>query len=218
MNVLCLRASKGNPVKRIIAGLVAAVVLASGLAAALAFASSSTGAAQPGRAGAGVHCPAAANPLPAEAVARAADQARIEAPHLYRGLGAAVVTQSNLAAYANARGKEVKQQCGSSGRSPTRVGLRRERAAGVSGWVSMERGLSPWKARYQFRQAPATGPRRESTPTAEFARNDSWKPGLRCPDAGAESQGCPRVAGVDGRWASALPPAGGALAQAGAPP
>ena len=99
--------------RRIIAGVVAAGVLASGLAAAVAFAPSSTGAAQPGRAAADVHCPAAAKLLPAEAVARAADQARIEGPHLYRGLGAAVVTQSNLAPYANARGKEVKHQCGS---------------------------------------------------------------------------------------------------------
>lgn len=97
--------------KRIIAWLIAPGVLAGGLAAALAFAPASTGAARPGHTEAGVHCPTAAKILPAEAVARAADQARIESP--YQGGGAAVVTQSDLAPYANARGKEVKHQCGS---------------------------------------------------------------------------------------------------------
>jgi hypothetical protein len=36
-------------------------------------------------------CPANAAPLPAEAIARAADQARIEAPALYKNRGPAVV-------------------------------------------------------------------------------------------------------------------------------
>ncbi len=37
------------------------------------------------------HCPENAQVLPAEAVARAADQARIEAPSLFKGFGPAVV-------------------------------------------------------------------------------------------------------------------------------
>jgi hypothetical protein len=98
--------------RRTIPRLRAAGILASALAATLAFGPASTGAAQPSRAAGPVQCPASANVLPAEAVARAADQARIEAPHLYGARGAAVVTQSNLAAYANARGKEVIHQCG----------------------------------------------------------------------------------------------------------
>lgn len=98
---------------RTIAGSVGAGVAASGLAAALAFGPASIRAAAPGRAAAGVRCPTHAKVLPAEAVARAADRALIETPHLYPGLGAAMVTQSDLAPYANARGKEVEHQCGS---------------------------------------------------------------------------------------------------------
>ena len=58
------------------------------------------------------HCPAGAKWLPAGAVARAADRALVEAPLLYPGLGAAVITQSALSPYAGVRGSEVKHQCG----------------------------------------------------------------------------------------------------------
>jgi hypothetical protein len=44
-------------------------------------------------------CPKDALPLPAEAVARAADQARIQAPALYKGLGPAVVELAWLAKF-----------------------------------------------------------------------------------------------------------------------
>ncbi len=101
--------------KRIIAAAIAAGVVAGGLIGLLAFGPSATRAAQPSFVRSAVrlgHCPENARVLPAEAVARAADQARIEAPHLYPGRGLAVVTQSDLAPYANARGSEVKHQCG----------------------------------------------------------------------------------------------------------
>jgi hypothetical protein len=100
-------------VRRIIAGSVAVGLVAGLLAAALALGPPSTRAAQPARAAAGIHCPTNARVLPADAVARAADTARIESPRLYPGVGAAIVTQSNLAPYANARGNEVRQQCAS---------------------------------------------------------------------------------------------------------
>jgi hypothetical protein len=79
----------------IIISVAAAVVLAGALAAALAFRPVATRAATPP--GAEVsrlvlgRCPKDALPLPAEAVARAADQARIQAPALYKGFGPAVV-------------------------------------------------------------------------------------------------------------------------------
>jgi hypothetical protein len=44
-------------------------------------------------------CPKDALPLPAEAVARAADQARIQAPALYKGFGPAVVELAWLAKF-----------------------------------------------------------------------------------------------------------------------
>ncbi len=96
-----------------IAGPAAAGVVASGLAVALAALASSQLSAQGIGTATRAGCPFHAQALPAEAVARAADQARIQAPHLYRGLGAAIVTQSNLASYAAARGPEVRHQCGS---------------------------------------------------------------------------------------------------------
>jgi hypothetical protein len=100
-------------VRHIITGSVVVGVLTGGLAAVFAFEPSSIRAASPGHAVAGVRCPGRADVLPADAVARAADRARIQAPHLYPGLGSAVVTQSNLAPYAGARGSEVRHQCGS---------------------------------------------------------------------------------------------------------
>jgi len=51
-------------------------------------------------------------PLPSEAVARAADQARIRAPALARGFGPAVVELSARAAYAGAYGGIVRHLCG----------------------------------------------------------------------------------------------------------
>ena len=57
-------------------------------------------------------CPTHALALPAEAVARAADQARIQAPFLYKGMGPAVVVRSQRAAWDGPRGAEVKAQCG----------------------------------------------------------------------------------------------------------
>jgi hypothetical protein len=73
----------------------AAVLLAGALAAALMFQPVATRAASPLRADVSDvalgRCPKDALPLPAEAVARAADQARIQAPALYKGFGPAVV-------------------------------------------------------------------------------------------------------------------------------
>jgi hypothetical protein len=97
-----------------LAAAVAAGVLAGGLVGALAIVSSSTPAAKPHRTAPGAlsgSCPSKAEPLPADAVARAADQARTEATHLYPGDGPAVLTKSDLAPYAGPRGSEVKTQC-----------------------------------------------------------------------------------------------------------
>jgi len=95
---------------RVIAGIAVTVVLGAALAGMLL--GSSSGHAQLARSVPAVHCPAGAKGLPAAAVARAANQALLEAPHLYPGLGAAVVTQSALAPYADGRGSEVRRQCG----------------------------------------------------------------------------------------------------------
>lgn len=99
--------------------LTVAVVLAAcaagGLVSALAFAPPATRAAQPQPAAAAAglgRCPTHPLPLPPEAVARGADQARIQAPVLYRGSGPAVVVRSALAPYAGPRGDEVNAQCG----------------------------------------------------------------------------------------------------------
>ncbi len=74
---------------------VVAVFLAGGLASVLVFRPSTTQAAAPTRAEASSvvlgRCPKDARPLPAEAVARAADQARIQVPILQPGFGPAVV-------------------------------------------------------------------------------------------------------------------------------
>lgn len=61
-------------------------------------------------------CPSVAQPLPSEAVARAADQARIEAPApvLYKGFGPAIVVRSQRAPYAGPEGGQVKTQCGAT--------------------------------------------------------------------------------------------------------
>jgi hypothetical protein len=95
---------------RVIAGIAVTVVLGGALAGMLV--GPSSGQAQLARAVPAVHCPAGAKGLPAGAVARAADRALVEAPLLYPGLGAAVITQSALSPYAGVRGSEVKHQCG----------------------------------------------------------------------------------------------------------
>lgn len=96
--------------------VAAAVILAGGLASMLVFKPPATRAAtaQPGASQVvSGRCPKDALPLPADAVARAADQARIEAPFLYPRHGPAVVVSSAMAPYAGVRGSEVKRQCGS---------------------------------------------------------------------------------------------------------
>ncbi len=81
--------------RRIVVISAMAVVLAGGLASTMAFRPAATQAAAAARAEASAvvlgHCPRSALPLPAEAIARAADQARIQAPALYKGFGPAVV-------------------------------------------------------------------------------------------------------------------------------
>lgn len=95
--------------------VVATVLVAGGLASMLVFNPSATRAAvaQPGDSQVvSGRCPKDALRLPADAVARAADQARIEAPFLYPRHGPAVVVSSAMAPYAGVRGSEVKHQCG----------------------------------------------------------------------------------------------------------
>lgn len=81
--------------KRVYAvGAVVAVVLAGGLANLLVLRPSAPQAAAPRAETSAIvlgRCPKGALPLPSEAVARAADQARIEAPALDKGFGPAVV-------------------------------------------------------------------------------------------------------------------------------
>jgi hypothetical protein len=86
--------------RRILAiGAVVAIFLAGGLASVLAFRPSAAPAAATHALAAHAeassvvlgHCPKDALPLPSEAVARAADQARIQALALYQGFGPAVV-------------------------------------------------------------------------------------------------------------------------------
>jgi hypothetical protein len=99
----------------LVIGVVAAVLVAGGLVSMLVFRPSATRAAatQPVASQAVTgHCPKGALALPADAVARAADQARIEAPFLYPRHGPAVVLSSAMAPYAGVRGSEVKHQCG----------------------------------------------------------------------------------------------------------
>jgi hypothetical protein len=87
----------------IITSVAVAVVVAGGLAGVLAFRPAATQAASPPRLGVSHvalgRCPANALPLPAEAVARAADQARIQAPALHKGFGPVVVELAWLAKF-----------------------------------------------------------------------------------------------------------------------
>jgi hypothetical protein len=99
----------------LVIGVVAAMLVAGGLVSMLVFKPSATraAAAQPVASQAVTgHCPKGAVPLPADAVARAADQARIEAPFLYPRLVPAVVVSSAMAPHEMLRGSEVKHQCG----------------------------------------------------------------------------------------------------------
>jgi len=86
--------------RAVVIGVVVVVLLAGGLASMLVFRPAATrAAAQPAAALAAApaalgRCPMNALPLPADAVARAADQARIQAPSLYPGFGPAVVELS----------------------------------------------------------------------------------------------------------------------------
>jgi hypothetical protein len=96
--------------------VVVAVLVAGGLVSMLVFKPSATraAAAQPGASQVVTgRCPKDALPLPADAVARAADQARVEAAFLYPRHGPAVVVSSAMARYAGVRGSEVRHQCGS---------------------------------------------------------------------------------------------------------
>lgn len=87
----------------VIISVAVAVVVAGALAGALAFRPATTQAASPPAAAVSQvvlgRCPADALPLPAEAVARAADQARIQAPALHKGFGPAVVELAWLAKF-----------------------------------------------------------------------------------------------------------------------
>lgn len=87
----------------IIICVAVAVVVAGAVAGALAFRPAAARAVSPLRPGVSQvalgRCPAGVLPLPAEAVARAADQARIEAPALYKGFGQAVVELAWLAKF-----------------------------------------------------------------------------------------------------------------------
>ena len=109
-------ARRGTKIRRRVLATTAvlAACAAGGVVSALAFAPPATQAARPQPAAAAVlgRCPRHPLPLPPEAVARAADQARIQAPFLYRGSGPAVVVRSALAPHAGARGDEVSAQCG----------------------------------------------------------------------------------------------------------
>ena len=109
----------------VVIGIVIAVVMAGGLAGVLAFWPSPTQAAPPGRAGAPAvmlgRCPTGALPLPAEAVARAAGQARIQAPALYRGFGPAVVELAWLAKFRLNVWAAAPFGCGSRARNRTVV-------------------------------------------------------------------------------------------------
>jgi hypothetical protein len=108
---------RGTKIRRrlVAAAVVLAACAAGRLVSALASAPSATQAARPPRPAAAVvpgRCPKHLLPLPPEAVARAADQAHIQAFFLYRGSGPAVVVRCALAPYAGPGGGEVDAQCG----------------------------------------------------------------------------------------------------------
>ena len=85
----------------VVISAAAAVVLAGALTSVIAFWPSATHEAPRAETSAVMlgRCPAGVLPLPAEAVARVADQARIQAPALYKGFGPAVVELAWLAKF-----------------------------------------------------------------------------------------------------------------------
>jgi hypothetical protein len=105
--------------------IVTVVLLAGALAIVLAFRPPSTRAAAPIRAQVSSavlgRCPTDALPLPADAVARAADQARRQAPALYRGSGPAVVELSWLAKFRLNVWASTPPDCSSQVRNRTVV-------------------------------------------------------------------------------------------------
>ena len=107
----------------IVISTVAAVVLAGALSSVITFWPSATSAAP--RAETSVvalgRCPRGVLPLPAEAVARAADQARIQAPALYKGFGPAVVELAWLAKFKLNVWAAAPFNCGSLVRNRTVV-------------------------------------------------------------------------------------------------
>jgi hypothetical protein len=92
--------------------VIFSVLVLGGVVETGALASSGSHSRPPGASATLGRCPTHALALPAEAVARAADQARIQAPFLYKGMGPPVVVRSQRAAWAGARGAEVRAQCG----------------------------------------------------------------------------------------------------------
>jgi hypothetical protein len=107
---------------------VALVLLAGGLAGWVALRPSATQAArsQAGQPAVTVaagccRCPRAVLPLPAEGVARAAGQARIQAPALYKGFGPAVVELAWRAAFRLSVWASAPFQCSNQIRQRTVV-------------------------------------------------------------------------------------------------
>jgi hypothetical protein len=108
----------------LIIGVVVAVVVAGGLASMLVVRSSPTRAATTRPEASQVvtgHCPKDALPLPADAIARAADQARIQAPFLYPRHGLAVVELAWLAKFKLTVWASVPFNCSARARSRTVV-------------------------------------------------------------------------------------------------
>lgn len=112
----------------LVIGTAAALVLAAGLASAVVFWPASTQAAgrqaiRPVTAAAGCcRCPAVTPlRLPADAVDRAADQARIQAPSLYPGFGPAVVELAWRAIFRLQVWTPAPLQCGNLVRERTVV-------------------------------------------------------------------------------------------------
>ena len=104
--------------------VVAAVLVAGGLVSMLVFKPAATraAAAQPVASQAGTgHCPKDALPLPADAIPRAADQARIQAAFLYPRHGPAVVELAWLAKFKLTVWAATSFSCSSQVRNQTVV-------------------------------------------------------------------------------------------------
>jgi adenylyl- and sulfurtransferase ThiI len=99
---------------RLVAGIVVLTIVASACGPA-ASGASRNGPVEPSAGSAGSTCPATARALPADAVARAADQALVEAAAVYRGTdtrGTFVVDAVRASEELGPRESEVRQQCG----------------------------------------------------------------------------------------------------------